>query len=195
VIALDHETAAHYDKRLLITEIPCMLSERLRTTTPDDAPAYWFLNNLHILLAKSESTGGAYSLIHLTASPGFETPYHLHHSEDEAFYVLDGKFTFICDGKKTVLGAGGYIFLPRGVPHGMRCSSEKTSRVLINVHSRLGNWVRGNDARDGSTSHGTRLIRTDPAWPSKAYGTVREEQDWYSRTPAGMISTGTAQRS
>jgi quercetin dioxygenase-like cupin family protein len=110
-----------------------MNSELLQTATLDDAPAYWFLNNLHILLAKSESTGGAYSLIHLTASPGFETPYHLHHTEDEAFYVLDGKFTFICDGKKTVLGAGGYIFLPRGVPHGMRCSSEKNSRVLIHV--------------------------------------------------------------
>jgi quercetin dioxygenase-like cupin family protein len=108
-----------------------MVSALLQTTTLDDAPAYWFLNNLHILLAKSELTGGAYSLIHLTASPGFETPYHLHHTEDEAFYVLDGEFTFICDGKKTVLGAGGYIFLPRGVPHGLRC--EKNSRVLIHV--------------------------------------------------------------
>jgi quercetin dioxygenase-like cupin family protein len=107
-----------------------MPSELLHATTLDDAPANWFLNNLHILLAKSESTGGAYSLIHLTASPGFETPYHLHHAEDEAFYVLEGEFTFIGNGKKTILGAGGYIFLPRGVPHGLRCSSEKTSRVL-----------------------------------------------------------------
>jgi quercetin dioxygenase-like cupin family protein len=110
-----------------------MPSELLQTTSLDDAPAYWFLNNLHIVLAKSESTGGAYSLIHLTASPGFETPYHLHHAEDEAFYVLEGEFTFIGDGKKTVLAAGGYIFLPRGVPHGLRCTSKKTSRVLTHV--------------------------------------------------------------
>ena len=110
-----------------------MLSESPQATTLKDAPAYWFLNTLHILLANSESTGGAYSLIHLTASPGFASPYHLHHTEDESFYVLDGEFTFICDGKTTVLGAGGYIFLPRGVPHGLRCSSEKDSRVLIHV--------------------------------------------------------------
>src|SRR5580698_11119104 len=108
-----------------------MPSELLHTTSLDDAPAYWFLNNLHILLAKSESTGGAYSLIHLTASPGFETPYHLHHLEDEAFYVLDGEFTFICDGKKTVLGAGGYIFLPRKIPHGIRCTSKTPATMLI----------------------------------------------------------------
>jgi quercetin dioxygenase-like cupin family protein len=105
----------------------------LQAITLDDAPAYWFLNTLHILVAKSQSTGGAYSLIHLTATPGFATPYHLHHMEDEAFYVLDGEFTFFSDGKKLALGPGGYIFLPRGVPHGLRCSSEKDSRVLIHV--------------------------------------------------------------
>lgn len=105
----------------------------LQATTLDDAPAYWFLNTLHILLAKSEATGGAYSLVHLTATPDFATPYHLHHTEDEAFYVLDGEFTFFCDGKKKVLGPGGYIFLPRGVPHGLRCSSETDSRILIHI--------------------------------------------------------------
>ena len=104
-----------------------------QAATLDNAPAYWFLNTLHVLLAKSQSTGGAYSLIHLTATPGFASPYHLHHMEDEAFYVLDGEFTFFCAEKKTVLGAGGYILLPRGVPHGLRCSSEKDSRLLIHV--------------------------------------------------------------
>jgi quercetin dioxygenase-like cupin family protein len=110
-----------------------MPSALMQTTTLDDAPAYWFLNNLHVLLAKNESTGGAYSLVHLTAPPGFETPYHRHHTEDESFYVLEGEFTFICDGKKTILGAGGYIFLPRGVPHGLRSTSEKDGRLLIHV--------------------------------------------------------------
>ena len=99
----------------------------------DDAPAYWFLNALHLLLAHNESGEGAYSLIHLTAPPGLETPYHLHHVEDEAFYVLDGELTVIRDGEKIVVGPGSYIFLPRGVPHGFRSTSEKDSRVLIHV--------------------------------------------------------------
>jgi quercetin dioxygenase-like cupin family protein len=110
-----------------------MLLEKMQTATLDDAPAYWFLNAPHILLARSESEGGAYSLLHLAGSPGFATPYHVHHNEDEAFYVLEGELTAICDGKKVVLGAGGYIFLPRGVPHGFRCSGEKDFRVLIHV--------------------------------------------------------------
>src|ERR1700759_474518 len=109
-----------------------MLSELLpKSVSTADGPAYWFLNTLNVVLATTESTGGAYSLVHATAPPGHATPYHLHHIEDEAFFVLEGEYTFICDGKKSVLGPGGYIFLPRNIPHGIRCSSSAPSKMLI----------------------------------------------------------------
>ena len=109
-----------------------MLSELVPSSVSvANAPAYWFLNSLNIVLATMESTGGAYSMVHHTAPPGHATPYHLHHEEDEAFYVLDGEFTFILDGKKNVIGPGGYIFLPRGIPHGIRCSGAAPSVMLI----------------------------------------------------------------
>lgn len=96
-----------------------------------EGPAFWFLNGLYIVKATTESTGGAFSMVYEVNPPGHATPYHLHHVEDEAFYVLDGEFTFICDGKKTVLGPGGYIFLPRGIPHGIRVSGSTPSTMLI----------------------------------------------------------------
>jgi quercetin dioxygenase-like cupin family protein len=96
-----------------------------------EGTAYWFLNSLCIVKATTESTGGAYSMVYQVAPPGHATPYHLHHVEDEAFYVLDGEYTFIGDGVKTVLGAGGYIFLPRGIPHGVRVSSATPATILI----------------------------------------------------------------
>jgi quercetin dioxygenase-like cupin family protein len=109
-----------------------MLSELLPlSASTADGPAYWFLNSLNIVLATSESTGGAFSLVHHTAPPDHATPYHLHHIEDEASFVLDGEFTFICEGKKTVLGPAGYIFLPRNLPHGIRCTSATPSTMLI----------------------------------------------------------------
>jgi quercetin dioxygenase-like cupin family protein len=109
-----------------------MISELLlRSVSTTDGPAYWFLNGLNILMATTESTGGAFSLVHHTAPPGHATPYHLHHIEDEAFFVLGGEFTFVCEGKKTVLGPGGYIFLPRNIPHGIRCTSSAPSTMLI----------------------------------------------------------------
>ncbi len=107
--------------------VPELLPRSLSNT---EGPAYWFLNSLNIVKATSESTGGAFALVYHTAPPGHATPYHLHHIEDEAFYVLDGEFTFICDGKKTVLGPGGYIFLPRNIPHGIRCTGSAPSTLL-----------------------------------------------------------------
>jgi quercetin dioxygenase-like cupin family protein len=98
---------------------------------PSEGTAYWFLNSLCIVKATTESTGGAYSMVYQVAPPGHATPYHLHHVEDEAFYVLDGEYTFIGDGVKTVLGPGGYIFLPRGRPHGIRVSSAVPATMLI----------------------------------------------------------------
>jgi quercetin dioxygenase-like cupin family protein len=109
-----------------------MLSEILhRSVSPTNGPAYWFLNSLNVVLATSESTGGAFSLVHHTARPDHATPYHLHHDEDEAFFVLDGEFTFIRERKKTVLGPGEYIFLPRNSPHGIRCTDTAPSTMLI----------------------------------------------------------------
>jgi len=110
-----------------------MLSGTIQTTTLADAPAFWFLNAVHLLLARIESEGGSYSLVHLTISPEFSTPYHVHHTEDEALYVLAAELTFICDGRKIIRAAGSYIFLLRGVPHGFRCTGGEDSRVLIHV--------------------------------------------------------------
>jgi len=102
-----------------------------RSVDATEGPAFWFLNNLCIIKATSESTGGAFSLVHQVSPPGHATPYHVHHVEDEAFFVLDGEFTFICDGSKTIVGPGGYIFLPRGIPHGIRASGSVPSTMLI----------------------------------------------------------------
>jgi len=109
--------------------MPDELSPRILAESEGDA--YWFLNNLEIVKATSASTGGAYSLLYQISPPGHATPYHMHHVEDEAFYILDGEFDFICDGKKTVVGPGGYVFLPRMIPHGIRCTSKTPATMLI----------------------------------------------------------------
>ncbi len=96
-----------------------------------EGPAFWFLNNLCVVKATTESTGGAYSLLYQISPPGHATPYHLHRVEDEAFYVLDGEFIFICNGKPLVGGPGTYVFLPRGIPHGIRVSSSAPATMLV----------------------------------------------------------------
>ena len=102
-----------------------------RSFAADEGPAYWFLGGLYLVKATTESTGGSYSLTHSVSPPGHATPYHVHDHEDEAFWVLDGKFAFICDGKKTIVGPGGYIFPPRRIPHGIRVEGDRPATMLI----------------------------------------------------------------
>lgn len=73
----------------------------------------------------------AFSLTHILSPPGHSTPLHLHHHEDEVFWVLDGEHGFYCEGKTTVLGPGGYMFLPRGIRHGNRVVGDRPATMLV----------------------------------------------------------------
>ena len=67
--------------------------------TREDA-AFRFLGLPTIMRSTGENTNGAFGLMeHWMMPPGFASPYHTHHREDEAFYVLEGEMAFVCDGK------------------------------------------------------------------------------------------------
>ena len=139
-----------------------------------EGPAFWFLNNLCVVKATSESTGGAFSMVYQIAPPGHATPYHLHHVEDEAFYVLDGEFTFLCDGRKSVVGPGGYIFLPRGIPHGIRVSSSTPATMLILAMPGSGFLGMMQEMATPATA---RVTGTDPARSPKTDAALCEISD------------------
>src|ERR1700683_1749222 len=97
----------------------------------DEGQAIWFLNSLAIVKATTESTGGAFGLIDNVIPAGFASPYHVHHAEDESFYVTEGEVTFICGGKKQKAGPGAYVFGPREIPHGFRVEGPAQARMLL----------------------------------------------------------------
>jgi ketosteroid isomerase-like protein len=63
--------------------------------------------------------------------PGFASPYHTHHLEDEAFYVLEGEMAFVCDGNWTLAGPSTYVFGPRNIPHGFKVLGDAPARMLL----------------------------------------------------------------
>ena len=96
-----------------------------------DGPAFFFINSLVTFVADAATTGGSFCIYKQIAPPGFTTPYHLHEAYGEGFYVLKAEVTFVCDGKKTVVGEGGFIYLPGFLPHGFRVSSAKPATMMI----------------------------------------------------------------
>jgi hypothetical protein len=59
-----------------------------------------------------------------------EPPLHIHHREDEAWYVLDGHLTFHVADQVVEAGPGSFVFGPKGVPHSFTVDVE-ASRVLV----------------------------------------------------------------
>ena len=101
------------------------------SNTREDAPIR-FLGLPTLMRSTSESTNGSFGLMeHWEMPPGFASPYHMHHLEDEAFYVLEGEIAFVCDGKWMKGGPGTYVFGPREIPHGFKVVGSIPARMLL----------------------------------------------------------------
>lgn len=94
------------------------------------ARAVWFCGALFVVHADAADTNGASSLIEIIGGPGSEPPLHIHQKEDELFYVIEGRLKVTCGSKELILEAGESAFLPRGVPHTFKISSDQ-ARWLV----------------------------------------------------------------
>jgi mannose-6-phosphate isomerase-like protein (cupin superfamily) len=66
---------------------------------------WWFGGRAEILVTAAQ-TGGGLSVIEVTDPPGERTPLHVHHREDETFYVLEGSVTVEVGDAALALGPG-----------------------------------------------------------------------------------------
>jgi len=66
------------------------------------------------------------------APKGTGSPRHLHHYEDEAWYVIDGELTFLFGETQHLAGPGSFVFGPRLVEHRFEVTSPE-ARFLILV--------------------------------------------------------------
>jgi len=65
----------------------------------------------------SEDSAGTLSIFELHTLPKSGPVRHVHHREDEWYYVLSGNFVFEAGDNKYNLQQGESIWLPRGIPH------------------------------------------------------------------------------
>lgn len=93
----------------------------------------WLTTDLHTFKVVGEETNGAFALSELTAQPEFGPPPHIHHREDESYYVLEGQFEFL-DGDRTfTVGTGSFVYLPKGRLHMHRATGGASARALVLV--------------------------------------------------------------
>ena len=79
----------------------------------------------------SEDSGGACSIFELGSPPKFGPPRHVHHREDEWYYVLAGDFLFEAGGKQYSLTTGASIWLPRDIPHCWGNAGTSNGKLIL----------------------------------------------------------------
>ena len=100
----------------------------------DDASgkeAVIWLGELAIIHTTGEETDGRYAMVELFATKEGEAPWHVHHREDEAFYIIDGEMTVFV-GDNAIKGKpGDLIFAPKDVPHMYTVDTPGHARILM----------------------------------------------------------------
>jgi quercetin dioxygenase-like cupin family protein len=83
----------------------------------DAGEARWWFASLAVIKASAVDTAGQVTIVEVTEPPGAEAPLHVHHREDEGFWILEGDATFEIGDTTIEAHAGDYLFGPRDIPH------------------------------------------------------------------------------
>jgi mannose-6-phosphate isomerase-like protein (cupin superfamily) len=115
----------------------------------------WMLGQFVTHKVPSHQTGGAYALFEATTQPGAGPPPHIHHREDESFYVLEGEYEFLSGRETLRAGADSLLYVPKGVLHAHTNVGESVGRLLLTqtpgglyelFFEKAGRPVHGDDA-------------------------------------------------
>ncbi len=83
----------------------------------DEGEAWWWFGTLSVMKTTAAETEGQMTIVEITNPPGYEGPLHVHHNEDEGFWVLEGSARIQIGDRIMEAGAGDYAFGPRDIPH------------------------------------------------------------------------------
>lgn len=102
----------------------------------------WYNGWLMTFLATGEDTNGQFALIEAIARRGNVPPPHIHHREDEIFYVLEGEIIVSVGDRTIKVTAGTMIFLPRYVRHSFTIESEQSRMLILVTPAGLEGWFK-----------------------------------------------------
>ena len=107
------------------------VQSRIFAHDPGAGEAWWWLGMLATIKATGEQTGGQFSLVEILAPDGFGSELHVHHREDEGFYILEGEMTFYVGDQVIKAHPGSYLFGPRNVPHAFTVDSGPARLLFV----------------------------------------------------------------
>ncbi|MEN3305233.1 MAG: hypothetical protein V7603_1435 [Micromonosporaceae bacterium] len=131
----------------------------------------WLNGGTLAMLLDGKATDGQLMMGRFDVSKGEAPPYHKHTREDEVFMLIKGTALVWYDDQEYDVAEGGVMFLPKGVPHAYRITSDKADLLMINTPAGIEGMFRAS-GRDKSTRRPLGFeIAPDPAI-AEQYGNV-----------------------
>ncbi len=78
---------------------------------------YWIAGHAFTMKSFGRDTGRVYTCVLAENKPREGVVLHQHSREDEAFYILDGRFEMTIGDRTSIGTSGSFFFGPRNVPH------------------------------------------------------------------------------
>jgi Mannose-6-phosphate isomerase len=101
----------------------------MHVTAEPGKTVHWLHSTYKTLLTPRESAG-VLGIFESVSAPDSGPPRHIHHKEDETFYVLQGEVVFWLEGKTFTKGPGDVVFVPRGKEHTFHVVGREAARLL-----------------------------------------------------------------
>ena len=104
--------------------------------------ARWWFGALAEIKATAADTGGQMTIVEVTEHPRAEAPLHVHHRDDEGFWILEGEATFEVGNQIIEASAGDYVFGPRGIPHRFTVGDQGCRMLFVLVPAGIEDVIR-----------------------------------------------------
>ncbi|KAA6460863.1 cupin domain-containing protein [Acidobacteria bacterium AB60] len=75
--------------------------------------------------------------------PRFIAPWHVHHNDDEVWYVLEGQLCVQSGSERVELTAGCGVLVPRGTPHTYWNPGQERVRYLLIMPPTIQRLIQG----------------------------------------------------
>ena len=96
-----------------------------------EGEALWWFDGLATVKVSGEQSGGQFSLIEMLYPAGAIVPRHVHHREDELFYLIEGELEMRVGERQISAKPGTTIFAPRNIPHSFQVGANAPVHYLI----------------------------------------------------------------
>ena len=101
---------------------------------PGTARTLEFPGAFTTVLLEAPATRGDVAVLEFVVAPrSFGAPPHVHHDEDEYFYVLDGEVQFLNEDQVVAAPQGTFAAMTRGHLHAFWNASDAPARLLLAI--------------------------------------------------------------